>query len=338
MIVNLATGFAEHGHDVDIVLARRRGPYLAQLAPGVRVIDLGVNRTLRCVPGLVRYLRRERPRALLACGDGANVVALWAKRLAGSPVRLLISTHTSLSRNAREATQARGRLIPYFVRRFYPWADDVIAVSQGVADDLAATAQLDRERIRVIYNPVDIRGIIEAATAPLDHPWFGPGEPPVIVSAGRLTRQKDYPTLIRAFGRVRQRRPARLLILGEGEDRPALEALARELGVDADLSLPGFVANPYPFMAAARLFVLSSAWEGFGNVLIEAMALGTPVIATDCPSGPAEILDQGRYGTLVPVGDDGRARAGDRERAGHRRLGRGSARAGGAFFDPTDRR
>ncbi|MDF2757558.1 MAG: glycosyl transferase group 1 [Thermomicrobiales bacterium] len=303
VIVNLATGFAERGHDVDIVLARRRGPYLAQLAPGVRVIDLGVDRTLRCVPGLVRYLRRERPRALLACADGANVVALWAKRLAGSPVRLLISTHTSLSRNAREASQARGRLIPYFVRRFYPWADDVIAVSQGVADDLAATAQLDRERIRVIYNPVDIRGIIEAATAPLDHPWFGPGEPPVIVSAGRLTRQKDYPTLIRAFGRVRQRRPARLLILGEGEDRPALEALARELGVGADLSLPGFVANPYPFLAAARLFVLSSAWEGFGNVLIEAMALGTPVIATDCPSGPAEILGHGRYGTLVPVGD-----------------------------------
>ena len=159
VIVNLAAGFAELGHDVDIVLARRRGPYLAQLAPNVRVIDFGVNRTLRCVPGLVRYLRRERPRALIACGDGANVVALWTKRLAGSQVRLLISTHTALSRNAREATKARGRLIPHFVRRFYGWADDVIAVSQGVAHDLAATAHLDPERIRVIYNPVDIGGI-----------------------------------------------------------------------------------------------------------------------------------------------------------------------------------
>jgi glycosyltransferase involved in cell wall biosynthesis len=303
VIVNLTAGFAERGHDVDVVLARRRGPYLAQLAPGVRVVDLGVNRTLRCVPGLVRYLQRVQPSALLACTDGANVVALWAKRLAGSPVRLLISTHTSVSHNARQATQARGRLIPHFVRRFYHWADAVIAVSQGVADDLAVTAQLDREQIRVIYNPVDTKGIVELAKAPLDHPWFGPAEPPVIVSAGRLTRQKDYPTLIRAFGLVRQRRSARLLILGEGADRAGLEALARDLGVEADLSLPGFVANPYPFMAAARLFVLSSAWEGFGNVLIEAMALGTPVISTDCPSGPSEILGQGRYGRLVPVGD-----------------------------------
>lgn len=303
VIVNLAKGLIGRGRTVDVVLARARGPYVDQLDPAVRVVELGVNRTLRCVPGLVGYLRRERPQALIACTDGANVVALWAKRLARAPTQVLISTHTNVSENARQATRTRGRLIPHFARRFYRWADGVIAVSQGVADDLAATARLDRGQIRVIYNPVDTEGIIERAKEPLHHPWLAPGAPPFILSAGRLSRQKDFPTLLRAFDRVRRRRPARLLILGEGEDRAELEQLARELECEADLSLPGFVDNPYPFMRAARLFVLSSAWEGFGNVLIEAMALGTPVIATDCPWGPAEVLDHGRFGRLVPVGD-----------------------------------
>jgi glycosyltransferase involved in cell wall biosynthesis len=303
VIVNLSKGFAERGHAVDVVLARRRGPYLAQLAPGIRVIDFGVSRTLWCVPGLARYLRRERPRALIACTEGANVVALWAKRLAGGVPRVLISTHTNVSENARQARQARGRWLPYFVHGFYHWADEVVAVSEGVAADLAETAGLDRRRIRVIYNPVDTSSIMECARETLAHPWFDRDQPPVILSMGRLTRQKDYPTLIRAFAAVRTRRPARLMILGEGEEGARLEALARELGCMADVCMPGFVTNPYPFIAAARAFVLSSAWEGFGNVLIEALAVGTPVIATDCPWGPAEVLEHGRHGRLVPVGD-----------------------------------
>jgi glycosyltransferase involved in cell wall biosynthesis len=162
----------------------------------------------------------------------------------------------------------------------------------------------------VIYNPVDTDHIKTLATAPLEHPWFAPGAVPVVLSAGRLTRQKDFPSLLRAFAQVRQSRPARLVILGEGEERTSLETLARELGCRDDIALPGFVPNPYPYMAAAGVFVLSSAWEGFGNVLIEAMALGVPVVSTDCPSGPAEILGRGRYGTLVPVSDvDALARA-----------------------------
>jgi glycosyltransferase involved in cell wall biosynthesis len=328
VIVNLTKGFVGRGLKVDLVLARARGPYLGQLQSQVRVVDLEVNRTLRCVPGLTGYLRRERPQALIAFTDGANVVALWAKRLARVPTRVLISTHTNVSQHARQATKMRGRLIPHFARRFYRWADGVIAVSQGVADDLAETARLDRRQIRVIYNPVDTEAIIQLAKEPLQHPWFAPGAPSVILSAGRLTRQKDFPTLLQAFDRVRRRRPARLLILGEGEDRAALEHLAHELGCAADLSLPGFVDNPYPFMRAARMFVLSSAWEGFGNVLIEAMALGTPVIATDCPWGPAEILDGGDFGLLVPVGDVGAlAEAIEKELDAARPRGYGRARA-----------
>jgi len=303
VIVNLSKGFIDRGHQVDVVLARARGPFVEQLADEVRVIDLGVERSLASVPGLVRYLRCERPQALIACSDGANVVALWSKWLAGGSTRLLISIHTNVSQNARAATKARGRLIPHFIRWFYGWADDVIAVSEGVADDIAGIARLDRQKIHVIYNPVDIENIKRLAAEPIRHPWFDPGSPPVVLSAGRLTRQKDFPSLLRAFAQVRQSRPTRLMILGEGEDRASLEGLARELDCRDDVALPGFVPNPYPYMAAASVFVSSSAWEGFGNVLIEAMALGVPVVSTDCPSGPAEILARGRYGTLVPVSD-----------------------------------
>jgi glycosyltransferase involved in cell wall biosynthesis len=310
VIVNLSNGFIDCGHPVDVVLARARGPFVEQLVDDVRVVDLGVGRSLASIPGLVRYLRYEKPLALLACQDGANVVALWSKWLAGGSTRVLVSIHTNVSQNARAATKARGRLIPYFIRWFYGWADDVIAVSEGVADDVAGIAGLDRQRIHVIYNPVDTDHVKALAAEPLQHPWFGPGGPPVVVSAGRLTRQKDFPSLLRAFARIRQSRPARLMILGEGEERASLENLARELDCQDAVALPGFVPNPYPYMAAGGVFVLSSAWEGFGNVLIEAMALGVPVVSTDCPSGPAEILGGGRYGTLVPVSDvDALARA-----------------------------
>jgi glycosyltransferase involved in cell wall biosynthesis len=155
----------------------------------------------------------------------------------------------------------------------------------------------------VIYNPVLTPELIKSTKEPLDHPWFAPGEPPVVLGAGRLVEQKDFPTLIRAFAQVRQVRPARLMILGSGREQKRLEALVRELNLEEDVALVGFVKNPSAYMAYSPVFVLSSAWEGFGNVIVEAMAVKTPVVSTDCQSGPAEILDNGKYGSLVPVGD-----------------------------------
>jgi glycosyltransferase involved in cell wall biosynthesis len=266
-------------------------------------VELGARRTVTSLPRLVWYLRRTRPRALLSCADGANVVALWARRLAGCGTRVLISTHTALSHDAMASPHLRRRVLPSIVKHVYGWADAAVAVSAGVADDLARTARLPRDHIHVIHNPVDVAALAVRARERADHPWFRAGAPPVIVSAGRLTAQKDFPTLLRAYVRLRRVKQARLLILGEGEERTALEGLARELGLVDDVALPGFVSNPYPYMASAALFALSSAWEGFGNVLIEALALGTPVVATDCPFGPSEILQGGCLGRLVPVGD-----------------------------------
>ena len=169
---------------------------------------------------------------------------------------------------------------------------------------MAQVTGIPRERIKVIFNPSVVgTEVAEKAKAPLDHPWFEPGQPSVVVAVGRLQEQKDYATMIRAFAQVRKARPVRLLILGEGKERPMLEALIEELGLQEDVGLPGFVMNPYAYLARASLFVLSSRWEGLPTVLIEALCCGTPVVSMDCPSGPREILRGGEYGRLVPVGD-----------------------------------
>lgn len=303
VIVNLAQGITERGIRVDLVLAAAEGPLLDQLPPAVRLIDLGATRVLRSIVPLARYLRRERPRVLVSSMGHANLVAVWAARLAGRVVPVIVTEHNTLSQETSRQSRLSGKLWPHLLRTFYPWATTIVAVSRGAADDLARTSGLPRDRVEVVYNPVITPTMMALARQAPDHPWFAAGQPPVILGVGRLTRQKDFATLLRAFAEVRRQRPARLLILGEGEDRPALEALATELAVADDLALPGFQENALAFMAGSAVFALSSAWEGLPTVLIEALAAGTRVVSTDCPSGPREILQDGRLGALVPVGN-----------------------------------
>lgn len=304
VMLTLAEGFAERGLRVDLVLASAEGPYLNRVPEAVHVVNLGVSRVIKSLPGLVRYLRREQPQALLSALDHANLIALVAKRLAASKASCVVSVHSTLSVEQRHVRAWRARLIPWLITSWYPGANKVVTVSQGVAEDLIQTTGLAPEKIQVIYNPIVIPDLLAQAQAPIPHPWLGADQPPVILGIGRLTAQKDFPTLIRAFARVREQRLARLIILGEGEERSKLEALIRTLNLQQDVALPGFVRNPYAYMGRAAVFVLSSAWEGLPGVLIEAMAVGIPVVATDCPSGPAEILHERTYGPLVGVGDD----------------------------------
>jgi glycosyltransferase involved in cell wall biosynthesis len=303
IVLNLTEGIAERSIPVDLVLASATGPLLGQVAPGVRLVDLASPRVLRSVVPLARYLRRERPRALVSSMSHANLVALWAARLSRVGTPVTVTEHNTMSQSALEQGLLERTLWPVALRSFYPWASHVVAVSRGMADDFARTAGMPRERIEVIYNPVIMPDTRARARQRPDHPWLAPGQPPVVLGIGRLTRQKDFPTLLRAFAALRRQRSARLIILGEGEDRPALEALVAELGVGKDVALPGFRDNPLGYLAASALFVLSSAWEGLPTVLIEALAAGTRVVSTDCPSGPREILQEGRWGALVPVGD-----------------------------------
>lgn len=295
---------AARGFAVDLLLASATGAYRDRVASAVRVIDLGARRVGAALPRLVSYLRRERPRVALATLTHANLVLLAARRLAGTETRVVVREGNTVSAAAAASRRLRERLIPAGVRRLYPRADLVLANSEGVAADLVEGLGVPAARVQVLPNPVEVTRLRQAAAEPAAIPLPGPCGPPLVVAAGRLVPQKGFGTLIRAFGRLRQRLPARLAILGEGAERPALEALVREQGLEADVHLPGFLANPHPVVAAGAIFVLSSTWEGLPNVLIEALALGVPVVATDCPSGPREILDGGRFGRLVPVGDE----------------------------------
>jgi len=301
--VNLMQAITERGYPVDLVLVAAEGVFPDQLPPEVRVVDLHAPRVLRSIGPLARYLRRERPRVLVSSMGHANLIALWAWRMAGRVTPIIVTEHNTLSQEASRNRSPSGRVWPYLLGTFYPWAARIVAVSRGAADDLARTSGLPRDRIDVIYNPVITPSMLSLIQQVPDHPWFVPGQPPVVLGAGRLTPQKDFRTLLRAFAEVRRRRAARLLILGDGEERSALEALVRELDITSDVMLPGFQENALGYMAGAAVFALSSAWEGLPTVLIEALAAGTHVVSTDCPSGPREILQDGRLGRLVPVGD-----------------------------------
>lgn len=276
---------------------------MAEIPANVRLIDLGSHRVLTSVPALARYLRREKPDGIASVLDHANIAALLARRLARSGSRAVVIEQNNLSLAAANGSTFIDRIMPWLANRFYPWADAVVGVSAGVVADLVDRLPgVPPDRFHVIYNPIVTPELMEKALAPIDHPWFENGDP-VLVAVGRLREQKDFPTLVKAFARVRSQRKAKLLILGDGSERLRLERLVSDLSLSDDVALPGYTENPYAYLARATAFVLSSRWEGLPTVVVEALSCGAPVVATDCPSGPREILANGRYGQLVPVGD-----------------------------------
>ena len=306
MLRRLATGFSQAGLTVDLVLANAVGPNLDGMPSGVRVIDLHCPRLLSSIEPLVRYLSVERPQALISTLTDANIVAIWARAMVPRPPQLIVREANTLSVASSQSRDLRDRFLPFLARTFYRRADAVVAVSKGVAEDLIKHVGVPRGLVRVIYNPTFDGEIIRLMREEVDHPWFGDGGPPVLLSVGRLTPQKRFDTLVRAISMASRKRPLRAIVLGDGEERDRLQSLSRELGLSDYISFPGFVSNPYAFMAKANLYVMCSAWEGFPNTLVEAMACGLPVVSTDCPSGPREIIGScasgsGSVGTLVPI-------------------------------------
>lgn len=303
VMVNLAQGLVDFGVRVDFVLASATGPYLPLIPAQVRLIDLKQPRALTSLPGLARYLRREKPDALIAGLDHANLIALFARRLSGVQTKIMVTVNIDYAAFWQGTIPPKDALILRLAGLVYPWADAVVGASAGATESMASVAGLPRHRLQTIYNPVVTPEVLAKMTAPLDHPWLNDTTIPVILGVGRLIPVKDFATLIRAFALLRAERPARLIILGEGSERQNLQSLIHELGVSEDAALPGFVDNPYAYMARARVFALSSKSEALPTVLIEALACGCAVVSTDCPSGPAEILAGGRYGRLVMLGD-----------------------------------
>lgn len=336
-MLNLIKGFLARGRAVDLVLCQAKGAYLSEIPAGANLVELEASSGLRArlgpvlgnpghffallrplllakkvapeiarISSLQHYLKTRQPDVVLSAITYANLTAIWAKQMSGATVPVVVSERIALASYCADPANARKwkwRYLPQIVNRTYPGADAVIAVSHHAADELVTRIGVDQRRVKTIYNPVVDDTLRSGAAQPLEHSWFTPDALPVILAAGRLTEQKDFATLIRAFARVRAQRSVRLVILGEGRLRPALLALSAELGVQDDIDLPGFVANPYQYMARASLLVLSSLYEGLPGVLIQALACGCPVVSTDCPGGSKEILAGGSYGTLVAVGD-----------------------------------
>ena len=300
--LRLAQGMVEAGRPVELILVQGAGAYLSDVPPGVRLTVLDLPRVSRAGTALARHFRRTRPAAVLSALTHMNIVTIMAARLSGLPLQVVVSERNQISCKAREARGAWQRALYRAVPLAYRAADRVVAVSGGVAGDLARFGRLPDRKIRVIHNPVFDPAIEARAAEAPQHPWFTADGPPIVLACGRLHRQKGFDVLLKAFARARAQLECRLVILGEGGERQHLKEQADRIGLAYDIDMPGFCANPFALMARAGAFVLSSRWEGFPNVLVEAMACGAPVIATDCPSGPREILDG--IAPLVPVDDD----------------------------------
>lgn len=303
MLLNLANEFADRGLSIDFVLTQKRGPYLDKISKKVHVVDLKTKRILFVLFRLARYLKREKPAVLISSMARPNIIAVLAKFLARSETKVIVRVANTLSLSFRGTHWSKRWLRKYGTMIFYKWADEIVANSYGSADDLVKNIKIPRKRVKVIYNPTVTSDIFEKIKEEVEHPWLKNKKQPVILGVGSLFLQKDFSTLIKAFARLRKKRNAKLIILGEGKERKKLEKLIRLLGIKEDVDMPGFKKNPYTYMARANVYVLCSKWEGLPNTLIEAMACGTPVVSTDCPSGPAEILENGKYGKLVLVGD-----------------------------------
>lgn len=303
VVHSLLQGFSAYDIDVDLLAVVGKRGWLPDIPwPNIRVIDLKVKHSHLALPALARYLRQERPDVLMAAKDRAVRIAVLARKLSGVDTRVVGQLHNNISGFLETKTPVQRwlRLAP--MRWLFPSLDLIICVSQGVVEDTLKLVDMPAEKLIALPNPIITPDVYPRSEEPVDHPWFREAVP-VILGAGRLTPEKDFATLIRAFKQVRERQDCRLMILGEGSKRSELEQLVADLNLQDSVSMPGYTSNPYAYMKKAALFVLSSAWEGSGNVLVEALAMGTPAVSTDCPYGPAETLAGGRWGRLVPVAD-----------------------------------
>ena len=304
VLVNLVRYFSECGFAIQLATFDSRGTFRNELPDSITLHDLNLpnHRDPRRILRVADLIRKAKPEVVLSIMRNTNLVSILAREIAGASPAMVISEHSNPV--ASFEWFGGGWYKGLGIRLLYPRADAVVAVSEGVASVLKERWSVPADKIHVIRNPVDIDRIERLSREPVPHPWFSDLGTPVIIGVGRLHALKDFALLLRAFERIRRKRHARLVILGEGPERAELERKADELGIQDDLLMPGFQSNPFAWLARSSVFVLSSRYEGLSNVIIEAMASGCPVVSTDCPFGPGEIIQDGVSGLLVPVGDE----------------------------------
>jgi glycosyltransferase involved in cell wall biosynthesis len=303
--VNLANHFFHRGFPVEVFIftGTEVTSFPFPFDTGVTIRRLPARSAAMQLMALVTRLLSTQPAHIIAIGNKANALAAMAVATPGMRSCLWATVHHSLAQEIAGWSRSRRRRRLHRWTRIHHRAAGVIAVSVGLADEFRQLTGIAKSKLHVIYNPIVDETLAHRMARDAIHPWLDDDTFPLLLGVGRLTEQKDFATLIRAFAQVHARRPSRLLIIGEGEQRDSLLHLASQLGISACVDLAGFKSNPLPFMRRARLLVSSSRWEGFGNVLVEALCCGTPIVSTDCPHGPREVLDDGRFGRLVPVGD-----------------------------------
>lgn len=303
VVLNIGDYISRQNIHVDLLVASAKGEYKNKIPEKIRLIELGTTKPIHAVPKLIYYLRKTKPSALLSTITNANIAASIAILISRTQMRWVVREASTLGIEIKKSSQLNQLILPFIVKKLYSRASFITAPSSGVADDLSNIIKQPLNKIQVIPNPIISASMLAKATAQPDHNWFKNPGLPVIIGVGRLTAQKDFITLINAFELLRKNIKVKLIIIGEGNQRQLIEASIKNKGLDEDIALPGFIDNPYSYLSRASVFVLSSKWEGLPGALIEALACGTKVISTDCPHGPKEILKNGLYGQLVPVGD-----------------------------------
>lgn len=304
MVMNLVREFAKQLPTLDLLVLRASGPHFSNIPDNVNVIHLKSKHTLTAIPELARYMKSSGVQTMLVAKDRATRAAIVARMLSGKDIRIVSRLGTNLSTALEHRSKLSGWLRTAPMKWIYPKVNKIVAVSEGVRQDTLSLTKVSEENVCVIRNPVITTNIdnIESDQENL-HSWLTDKNEFVIMGIGRLSVQKDFSCLLKAFSKVRNEHTCKLIILGEGKLRDALEEEAKQLEIDQDVALPGFQSNVLSWLKAADLFVLSSRWEGSPNALTEALATGTPSVSTRCPSGPNEVLNEGEFGALVEVGD-----------------------------------
>lgn len=303
--IRLANEFLSSGYYVDIVVVNlTKKDYKDRVSSGVNITNFNKKSVFHTLPSLIKYIKKRRPSCVISAGEGVNIISSISKLFVRKKTKIVLSIRTHLSSEYKYTDNSLKKLVfPFVSRIFYRAADHIVAVSYGVKNNVVEHLGIKGEKIEVIYNPIVDNSINHLKKEQNNHPWLKNKACPVILGAGRLTKQKDFETLIKAFYLVRKKIDSKLIIIGEGEERENLKKLVTSLDLDEHVDLVGFVSNPYSYMRLSDVFVLTSKWEGFGNVIVEALSTGTNVVSTNCPSGPSEILGNGSFGRLAPVED-----------------------------------
>ena len=308
VIIDIANNLSKRGYLIDIVLAKGGNTYIDEINPSINVVNLNSKSTFLSFFPLSRYIKNSSPDGIISALSHANCIVLLAKKIINHNTKIVVSERNISYLHTRNKIGFKRILLDWLIKYLYPEAKCIVTVSEGVRQSIISTYKFKEDQVRCILNPIDFKKINKLKSESILNSEIinelKSENKKLILSVGSLTAQKNYSLLIKSFKIVSEKVNCKLIILGEGPERANLNELCRNLKIDSkSISLPGFIANPFPYMKVSDLYVLSSLWEGLPNVLIQALACNCKIISTDCDAGPREILEDGKWGRLTKVND-----------------------------------